>query len=470
MQFKKWHLSLGSLLVASAPVASVIACSSTPYLDKISEPLFKELTSDPAEKDLWWQWLTNVIKTFDNENYKNLDFDKPWENATIKKLIKFYLSDQLRKDPLYIQKLANKLLNITKDNKPVYNTDQDNEFDLDLIGMFENFSNGYNEDFFNSKIEKLGKDFGTRIDLFSKILMTERGIGFANDIYKHVVTSEFLAMSLEEYKEFRLKQDEKEYYITPSEELIQKNKNFLLIKKLLEKRLFFTWEIKEKQANNYFLEKNNEKIVDALKQFIKSANEEPTEETIADGSNHKTKNSKLDKGTWDWGQVITINVDGVDLKVEIKPYNYVGFKGISVQEKGKGKLDLSIEHLKKSTIDYWIGIIQGKKDAKDLITSGIDFNDPDSEDKKARLELGIGIMPVWDQDKNHLSFEKSLYKNNFESIAWIIYSMNEDLFKEVETYFAEETNKGGKGIKIKIGSQKVLDHWKSKNIKFVEKS
>lgn len=452
------NFSLGALAF-SAPLATVIACSNgqtDKTFDDYAEK-FGQLTSKEAKNALELTWLDSVIKSFN----KDFDIEKPWENANVQKLIKFFIAEQIRKDSTYLLKLSKQLLSIVdKDKNLIYNIGDNDEKDLKLLGFLQEYANGYNQTFFEETISGLSKQ---RIELIAQVLMKERALDFSNKIYKYLIVANYLKIDKSTFEKYRKLQDEKKYNFTLQEDLINDGENFLLIKKMLEKRLFFKWEIKETTDGNKFINVSKQKIEEALKQFI--LNKNGKNETIADYSNYETKKQQLNKSIWDFKGPITLKVKddkGNDKEITIELYTYYGYKGIVSQEKGFGKLDFSLEELKKSTKEYWIGILKTRKDTSknELITDGISLIPEDAENNMATLIFLIGIMPIWDKENEKLTMVGSHFEKHIDSIAWLLYANDESIYNEALKYYADEKDKGGQGIKVEVAHEQLRKHWK----------
>ena len=140
----------------------------------------------------------------------------------------------------------------------------------------------------------------------------------------------------------------------------------------------------------------------------------------------------------------------------------LSYKGIVSQEKGFGKLDFSLEELKKSTKEYWIGILKTRKDTSknELITDGISLIPEDAENNMATLIFLIGIMPIWDKENEKLTMVGSHFEKHIDSIAWLLYANDESIYNEALKYYADEKDKGGQGIKVEVAHEQLRKHWK----------
>ncbi len=259
------------------PLGSLLACAAE-LSDEDSELLRKFTSKEGLNylEKLWFQKVTDIQGL-------QINHESPWQNATIKRLIKFYLSQQLTNNADYLNSLGSQLLKITdQEGQAVYNTTEDNINNLTKIGFLRQYLNGYENDFFEQTYLE-GSD-QTRIERISQILMSELAIGFANTIYKHLIVSEYQKLTRQEFETLYRKQheddedtSEKEYKFRAIEKEIDPGVNFLLTKNLLNKQLFFKWEIKldSEKSNFYIQDKLGENkypyLSDAVKEFIPGA-------------------------------------------------------------------------------------------------------------------------------------------------------------------------------------------------------
>ncbi len=447
-KFFQWSLSL---LAITAPIVTVIACSNPEKNkdDQNQDKIFADLTSKEAINMLEIEWLNMVIQTFD----KDFNNENAFNNESVKKIAKFLIAEELKKDSLYLSKKAKLLLSIvnSENKKSTYKKE-----DLISIGFLKDYLYGYDDDFFQKESTIFDRK-QKNINWITETLIKEPSLAFLNEIYKYKIVTEYLKITKQEYQEYMTKNQNKDYKFTETEDLINNGKNFLLIKKLLEKRLFFEWEIKEKNNENRFIDGDNKlELEKALKHFILS---QDGTSSIADHSGYLTQKEKLNRSIWDFGDTITLQVNGKS--VEIKLHAYLGYKGIvsHKKEEGYGRLDFSIPELKKSTKDYWIGILKNKDNLKELISKDINLNTTD-ENKVASLKFIFGIMPVIDKD-GKLTMAGSHFENNIDSVAWLLYSNDKNnIYNEALTFFTSDKNKGGKEIRVKVSVKEILKHLK----------
>ncbi len=433
----KW--SLGSIAV-TAPIASVVACSGS--TDGLSDAEYQkrlsDLTSEEAQLQLEIQWLTMVLKA----NGVEINPEKPLDNPEILPLIKFFIAKELAKDSKYLSKFGQKLSGIIKNGENVYPIE-----DLKNWGLLNDYLYGYKNEIDNH-IEKI-----------AEILMKETSLGFANKIYQNLLVEKYLAITKDQFAQFRKLQDEREFNFTDIQKLINKDENFLLVQKLLEKKLFIKWEVQEKNESGHWVDDSytKQKIDAALVQFNKSTTEGNI--TIADGANENVTEQTLAKQLWNIDS-FKINIPGTDQTVEVDLSKYLGYKGTIEQPTASEKLDFSkvtLMHAKDQT--YWTGILKEDSDAKlnELVTDHISFRDINNN-LKGKLTLLFGIMPLYLNDE--LTMKGTLFEKQLNKLAWQVYANDEKIYNDVLKYYADEKKRGGQEIKIEVKDPAVRHIWK----------
>lgn len=410
--FKKLFLNLGSAIIATTPIVAVVSCgdveTKTPTKENMTINNFLKSNAFVGSLETMWQEKLikdQLITTADFTSTKStsgltngLDvIDIATKNQEIRDALKYYLTYQTNKDSAFIRKIGQRILSI--------NT---NVTSADLMGL------GLLKEYHFGSIA-FGTSTGQITNEALNLIFNTKVLNIKQAIYKHIITKGYLSEKKENWsKAFKDESDA----LSITNQLIG-NTDFVLIKELLEKRYFASWEINmEDTAGLYY---NKEKSADDLLTMMNATSGSVGE--LASLLSRSDKKARADE------KIVPV-IDGTNATYASKIYNMGAYKGIATMKRTKNDFAFTRDALmQKTNMDMWNGFVQ-----EDKIIRGTDMVKIQDQNKANTINVKYvsGLMPKY--DGTNLVLDGFMSSKKAEMIQFVA-AMNEGLYNKAMDFY-----------------------------------
>ena len=474
---KRRKILLGTLAVLPIlPMA--LSCSVTELSDEESR-IIRDFKTEEAKSYVEKLWFEKAINELYVDKNDKINLTDPLKNQIVKDIVKFHLAKELSTNSGYLKNIGSQLLKINDENGVPKYTVNSNSItsgtivDLREMGIFKEYYHGYDDSFLELKIDYKGDGvLVSRIDAISEILMKEPKLNFLSKVYKTLLVTKYMKMKRDDYLKYHA-----DYNESSLDESISSDDSFLLIKTLLQEKNFFKWKVTLKEDDLDYIEDdpvdrmdlvdptgvNENSNISVVNNFMQGA-----QDSFIDKTGINTQLNKLSETLWTLKDFEYQYLDksgandGDALKINLNELS--GFEGIQKQSSGGGKFSFNLAKYKESTTkDYWFGFIQDNE----LITKDIKYI-PQIGDV-ASLEIGLGIMPIWNKTNSELTMKGTMFENNLNELTWLLYSNNATLYNDALTWLTASIEDGGKEVLLEVQNEKIRDLWIEEGLTFIKK-
>lgn len=448
---KKWLISLGAI-AAVTPVIAVVACG------KIQEPSstdldnYRKFTSAEATRILEEQWNEKVLFSVGHIQFGNRDQTNGQYKidltqtafASLKESAMFVVKQQLIADPLYLSKLASKMLgdNVTQWNK----TDLADKAYFDKIGMTNIFNNQVVN--FTDATPTTGSAPASTVTTEAiNLLMNYLKDDFRLKVYKQATSELFLKTNKDAYTKAFTSENR-------NLSLIQqaiKADDFVLINEMLSQKLFATWNVTlDENTSRSFIGKKYTNVAAIQTAFGKTG--DFTSAVKSSQTNVKENFPNL-------------IADGT-----VKYSEFVGWKGFATQavvstSDKQSIFNYTIESLKAVTdAKQWEGVIQEKTIVKVDDTS-TEIKAIPEEQKVVNQTYLIGLMPIYQNNEFQLDASYTGVKKD-ELIRLLAYK-NQAIYSKASQFYRTKVETR-EPILVVIPQQALKDIYTNQGFEFIK--
>lgn len=457
---KKLFLSLGTVVSIATPIAAVISCgvkTNTPTKENLE--INNYIRSSKFINQLETKWQENLINgelasSFDftetpgdaNKLVKGLniiDINKAGDvNKKLKDALKYELIYNVNKDSSYIRKLGQRILSLNSQ-----------------VTRAELLSHGLLTDYYHGSLAFSAAPAAagakrTVTDEALNLLFNTKTLALRNATYKQIIIEKYLATNKEDWAKGFIVENRDN--LTAIDKMIDPA-NFVLIRELIQKRLFAKWEISLDDDTGKFF---NETPVDpsVMKNAMKSTGLLGALLTRSDSMSH------LDT------KLMSLGTDDNDLKT------LAAFKGIMAMPKSIKDFAFDINSFKKmKTQDAWNGFVQENEILGDSATGKIRYT-AEKTPNKIHVTYVRGLMPHYyensdptaaatDPKHQRLILDGYLGTNKEQLIRYLA-AQDRGLYDQAVAYYT--TKRGTVTAKIlEIKNKDIYNILHEKGVKFI---